>query len=158
MTLETDTANDLDREEGERLFVYDDATGMPIRPGSVVIGHPTVGFGRALDTKGISHNEAKTMEANDIRDIESGLDQDEPWWRQQPSWVQRAMLEIAFQMGVHGEGGFKMGLGCIKAGDYQGARTAFSDSKWANVQSPARAKREIALISDQAPDGIGGTS
>ena len=39
----------LTDEEALRFVVYDDATGRPIVPGTHVIGHPSIGIGRALD-------------------------------------------------------------------------------------------------------------
>jgi GH24 family phage-related lysozyme (muramidase) len=55
----------LEREEGLRTLVYDDATGKPIGPGSVVQGHPTIGIGRALDVNGITAVEADFLLEND---------------------------------------------------------------------------------------------
>ena len=50
------TAEDLaalDRQiqsnEAWRPYLYDDATGKRITKGSVVVGHPTIGFGMNLD-------------------------------------------------------------------------------------------------------------
>lgn len=157
MTAETDAAADIDADEGSRLKVYDDATGKPVVPGYTLVGHPSIGIGRALDTNGISLDEQAILLANDMRTVEAGLDREIPWWRQQPSWVQRAMIEIAFQMGVHGEALFIEGLSALRIRDYITARAAFTNSAWAR-KYPARAGREIALLSDQAPDGIGGTS
>ena len=42
-------AAELVGDEAMRLFVYDDATGLPIEPGSTCKGHPTIGVGRGLD-------------------------------------------------------------------------------------------------------------
>jgi GH24 family phage-related lysozyme (muramidase) len=35
--------------EGRRAQAYDDATGQPITPGSIIEGHPTLGIGFNLD-------------------------------------------------------------------------------------------------------------
>lgn len=59
----------LRAEEGLRLTVYDDATGKPIKPGTLVKGHPTIGIGRALDVNGITEAEAEYLKANDVAKI-----------------------------------------------------------------------------------------
>lgn len=52
-------------EEGKRNFVYDDATGHAIGPGTHCVGHPTIGVGRALDVHGISMSEGQLLNAHD---------------------------------------------------------------------------------------------
>ena len=50
-------------DEGVRLRVYDDATGEPLHPGMTLKGHPSIGYGRALDVNGISLKESKLRDA-----------------------------------------------------------------------------------------------
>lgn len=52
--------------EGFRLYLYDDRTGLPIASGSTVIGHPTVGYGRNIAARGINQAEADLMFLNDL--------------------------------------------------------------------------------------------
>jgi lysozyme len=61
----------LEREEGLRLAVYDDATGKPLLPGMKVVGHPTIGIGRCLDRKGITEAEARALLENDLAKVRS---------------------------------------------------------------------------------------
>ena len=44
--------DELGADEGIRMLVYDDATGRPIGPGTLVRGHPTIGIGTDSDLKG----------------------------------------------------------------------------------------------------------
>lgn len=142
--------DDLIREEGTHLVVYDDATGHPIGPGSVLLGHPTIGTGRALDTNGLSDAEVLLLLDNDIKRTEDDLDRGLPWWRSHPEWVQRGMANVCFQLGLRGLLGFHDGLAALQAKDYLAARAAFLNSLWAK-QTPARAARIAALFSATDP-------
>jgi lysozyme len=68
-----------------------------------------------------------------------------PWLSTQPENVQRALANMAYQMGVEGVLGFRTMLAALQAGDRARAADAALDSKWAD-QTPVRAKRVAALI------------
>jgi lysozyme len=53
---------------------------------------------------------------------------------------------MAYQMGVEGVCGFKTMLRCLEAGELEKAAGAALNSRWAKVQTPARAKRVAAMI------------
>lgn len=129
----------IKQHEGLRLRVYDDATGQPIVPGSHVIGHPTIGYGRALDTHGISADEAEALYQNDLNSIAAQLDMQLPWWRQLNDVRQGALTEMAYQMGVTGLLGFRLMLQALKDGRYAAAEAHALNSRWGR-QTPARAK------------------
>lgn len=99
-------AKELATDEGERLFVYDDATGKPIRPGTLVKGHPTIGVGRCLDTHGISQSEARLLNGNDIHDVQLDLFANLPWFYRLDSVRQTQVANMAFALGSHGFLGF----------------------------------------------------
>ena len=71
---------ELTRDESCRLVAYDDATGAPIKPGTTVKGHCTIGVGRALDARGISPAEAQYLLSNDIAAFTLGLQRAYPWF------------------------------------------------------------------------------
>lgn len=135
--------------EGLRLKVYDDATGHPIGPGSTLIGHPTCGIGRALDTNGISEQEAYSLCTNDIdarvRSLTSSLD----FWDQLDDVRQNVLLEMAFQLGVGGLLDFRRMLAALRARDWQAAATAGLDSGWAR-QVPDRARTLMWMLASGA--------
>ena len=66
-------------DEGERLFVYDDATGRPVGKGSTLIGNPTIGVGRCLSTRGITRAESRALLGNDEAAAWSELSALLPW-------------------------------------------------------------------------------
>ncbi|RKK04816.1 lysozyme [Pseudoroseomonas wenyumeiae] len=132
-------------EEGLRLTVYDDATGKAIGPGTQVVGHPTIGIGRALNRKGITAAEARYLLGNDVVEVREQVARSLPWsTRLTP--VRRMVLEaMAFQMGLAGLLGFKNTLAMVERGDYAGAAAGMLNSQWAR-QTPARAKRMADLM------------
>lgn len=140
---------DLERDEGWREFVYDDATGKPIVKGSVVEGYPTIGIGfcvsadrgaplpRVIADRWLDHL---------LVEIGKGLDARIPWWRYQPDDVQRALVSMAYQLGVSGLLNFRKMLAALERGDRLQAAAEALDSRWAR-QTPSRANRVAAWIS-----------
>lgn len=63
----------------------------------------------------------------------------------QPEDVQRALGNMAYQLGADGVLGFRTMLAALAVGDRSKAAEAALDSKWAS-QTPARAARVAALI------------
>lgn len=90
---------DLTLDEGRRTFVYDDATGEPIKPGSIVKGNPSIGIGRNLASHGIDDTEVALLLQNDIQSDAKMLDGHIPWWRDLAENEQRVMLNLCFNMG-----------------------------------------------------------
>src|SRR5271166_3187834 len=80
------------------FVVYDDASGLPIKPGSHVIGNPTVGIGRNLYGKGLTASEATYLCVNDIMEVVACYDLHIPWWRQLSPMRQRQLLDMGFNM------------------------------------------------------------
>jgi lysozyme len=135
----------LRREEGVRLFAYDDATGKPIKPGCTVAGHVTIGIGRALDVNGISQAEANYLLENDLARVISQLDVGIGWWRDLTVTRQAVLVAMGFQMGITGLFGFKNTLLMVRTGDYEGAARGMLSSRWAG-QTPERAHRMSEMM------------
>lgn len=136
-------------DEGIRLVVYDDATGQPIKPGSVVKGHPTIGVGRALDVHGISRDESAQLLANDIFAVEAALNK-WPWFLALDPVRRGVMTNLAFNMGVHGLLQFARMIGALQRFDFNGAGDELASSRWARQVQRSRSKRLL----DQLRTGI----
>jgi len=135
----------LRQHEGWRSKVYDDATGLPIVPGSLVVGHPTIGYGRALDTNGINVDEGEILLQNDVFPRYDALVAALPWVVELSSVRQGVLLEMAYQMGLSGLLTFKRTLAAVRWHHYTYASRSMLDSLWAK-QTPARAARLAAIM------------
>ena len=147
MSLEILTLSGVARlraDEDEKLTVYDDATGLPIVPGSHVIGHPTIGVGRALDVHGMSETETDMLLADDLASLNATLSH-YSWFPTQPSPRRDVLIMMAFQMGIGGLLKFPVMLGDFAAENYAGAALAMLNSIWAQ-QTPERAKRLAQIM------------
>lgn len=128
---------ELERDEGRVLHAYTDH-----------LGYWTIGIGRLIDKRrggGISNDEADMLKRNDVLRFQRELDQRLPWWRGLDPVRQRAIQNMAFQMGVSGLLGFKSSLAAIQSGDWPRAAANMRKSLWAK-QTPQRAARVIGMI------------
>jgi lysozyme len=129
--------NELIRDEGLKLSAYQDS-----------LGYWTIGVGRLIDArKGgkISEREARILLGNDIVSRASELDAALPWWKGLSDGRQRAILNMAFNLGVPGLLGFRGMLAAMQAGDWEAASREALNSKWA-TQVGQRANRVAVLI------------
>lgn len=125
---------DLTRDEALRLKPYKDS-----------VGKLTIGVGRNLDDDGVSPAEVDFMLTNDIANILQGLDMAVPYWKSLSEPRQRAIANMAFNMGIHRLLGFTNMLAAIRAGDFNKASQEALNSEWAR-QVGARAQRIAVLL------------
>lgn len=128
---------ELTSDEGEVLHEYKDS-----------LGYSTIGVGRLIDKRkggGITHEEAMHLLDNDITKKTAQVVDALPWIINHPDDVQRAVINMAFQMGIEGLLGFKNTLALIQAKKYREAADNALKSKWAQ-QTPNRAKRVTDMI------------
>lgn len=135
---------DLIRDEGVKLRVY-----------RCTAGHKTIGVGHKLSEREIltGLSEISLEQAGDLlhQDIGTALNAcyrifgrerfdsfSEP--------RQRALVNMAFQLGETRFRGFRLMIAAVKAGDWAEARRQALDSKWARSDSPARARRVAQAI------------
>jgi len=131
--------SELVSDEGEVLYAYKDS-----------LGYLTIGVGRLIDKRrggGLSHDESMYLLGNDIERVTSELWQRIEGWGDLDDVRQRALCNMAFQMGVQGLLGFKTTLRYIRNGEWQKAHDNALQSLWAR-QTPARAKRVAEMIRD----------
>lgn len=126
--------NDLKMDEGFRPKPYRD-----------IVGKLTIGYGRNLDDVGISQIEAEVMLDNDIQKSIADLQTHLSWFDTLSDNRQKALVEMAFQMGITGLLGFVNMLTDMQNGDFKSATQEALSSKWA-MQVPKRAARIAALI------------
>ena len=128
--------------EGFRPYCYPDSEG-----------YMTIGIGRLCDKRkigsGLSKDEAFYLLNNDIDKCIAELDRRLPWWRKLSDGRQRAIVNMAFQLGVDGLLKFRNSLvaliDALTTENYNRAADMFLQSEWAK-QTPERAKFVTDLI------------
>lgn len=119
--------------------------GLKLKAYKCTAGKTTIGVGRNLDDLGITETEALSLLDHDLDRIDAELDKAIPWWRTKPENIQRALANMAFNMGWPRLSGFKNMLAALEAGRYDEAATHALDSQWAK-QVGDRAKRVADLL------------
>ena len=119
--------NQLRRHEGLRLEPYKCSEG-----------YLTIGFGRNIETNGISEAEAEFMLSNDLIACEREL-KDEGWYNQLDETRRAVVLNMAFNLGKPKLMQFKKFIGALSDDDYEIASKEMitgsdgvSESKWAS--------------------------
>jgi len=130
----------LRRDEGTKLFVYDDATGELLKPGMTLKGHPTIGTGRALDTHGISIGEANYLLVSDILGAQADAGKAFPWYQGLSDERKAVILSMLFQLGLEGVKGFHEFLLAVEHQNWSRAAEEMKDSLWAK-ETPSRVER-----------------
>jgi lysozyme len=119
--------------------------GVRLKPYRCTAGRLTIGVGRNLDDVGITAEEADYLLENDLGRATADLDRALPWWRGLSEARQRALANMAFNMGLGRLLGFKAMLAALRAGRWEEAAAEALDSAWAQQVGP-RAARIAATI------------
>lgn len=133
---------ELVRDEGLKLKPYVDSRGVL-----------SIGVGRNLRDVGITFDEAMAMLRRDIAFHVGQLDRFVPWWRSLDEIRQRALLNMAFNLGVgpspeEPEGKllqFRGTLDAIQEGDYLIAGHHLRATPWFS-QVGQRGERVVRMI------------
>lgn len=145
---EAKLCEDLKRDEGVVPHAYQDSNG-----------YWTIGIGRLIDKrKGgkLSPEEMEFLLHNDIVAKQALLDKYLPWWRQMSEPRQRALCNMAFNLGVgpspeDPEGKlltFKNTLAAMERGDWAAVDAGLASSLWATKQVGRRAERIRKLFQE----------
>jgi len=129
------------RHEGRRLRVYLDSHGIP-----------SIGYGRNLQDKGITPEEAELLLDNDLRDAAADARAvfGEPF--EGLSGMRKAVLvDMALNLGRKRLGGFRKTVAAVRAGDHAGVVREMMDSEWARDDVPSRAE-DPAMIYEHGGD------
>lgn len=112
--------------------------GLRLKPYRCTEGKLTIGYGRCLDTRGITKYEAELLLTHDAAEIIEQLSCAFSFWRLLNEPRKAVLVNMAFNIGVQGLLKFKKTLSLIESGDYSSASIEMMDSKWAK-QVPSRA-------------------
>ena len=130
---------ELERDEGRVLHAYQDS-----------LGFWTIGIGRLIDRRkggGITNEEADYLKRNDIARLKRDLDRLIPWWRQADPVRQRAIQNIAFNLGADGlVKKWPNTVAMMKAGRWKEAAAAIRNNRVWVSQVKDRAERVAKQI------------
>ena len=118
--------------------------GLELKPYKDLVGLITIGYGRCLDRKGITKEEAYYLLKNDIKECQAQLESNLPWFNQLDDWRQFALIDMCFNLGISGLFKFHNMLTALEMKDWSRAHNEALNSAWAR-QVGSRAV-EIANI------------
>jgi len=104
--------------------------GLKLHPYKCTAGKLTIGFGRNLEDKGISLQEARAMLDNDIAYFELKLSEKE-WFKKADRVRKDVLIDMAYNLGFKGLISFHNMIGALSSKDYHRAAREMLDSKWA---------------------------
>lgn len=137
--------SDLQRDEGWRGYLYDDATGNKIVPGIRVQGHPTIAWGFALDVAPLTQAEALPILTSRAMSATAALLTALPWIATLCESRQRALSNMGYNLGVHGEEQFVQFLAFMKQSKFDEAADDLEKTAWYS-QVGDRSKRIVEAI------------
>ena len=123
----------IKQEEGFRPKPYRDSAGIL-----------TIGYGTNLRV-GISRAGAEFLAREHLAREYESLKKALPWFSELPVNQQAALLDLGYQIGVHGVLGFHDMLKALREGDCKAAQQAAYASDW-RAKTPAREKRVADLL------------
>ena len=130
---------DLKRDEGTVLHAYQDS-----------LGYWTIGSGILIDERkggGITDGENDFLLDNRITKTINELDDNIPWLGTKSDGVQRALVNMAYEMGVDGILKFHEMLAAIKDDNYEEAAQQAQNSLWAQqLNDDGRVQRIMSLL------------
>ena len=123
--------------------------GLALKLYKCTAGITSIGVGRAIQTRGISEDEAMLMLNNDIEICVDALDKRYPWWKRLSEARQEVMVDLMFNLGESRLAKFVQFLQSMEtassAEDYTVAAEHLLDSLYAK-QLPGRSKRNAEII------------
>lgn len=120
----------LEQEEGYRPLLYDDATGRQVLKGSVLVGNPTIGIGWDVAATPISLARARIILGWMVDDKIGPLAAAAPWISDMSEPRQRALADMAYQLGVTGLLKFNTFMSLMQAGQYDQAAEDLETTAW----------------------------
>lgn len=136
---------DLVADEGYRPLLYDDATGKQWRQGDQIKGWPTIAIGWNVASTPISLDRARVILGWMVDDKLGPLNAALPWLSGLSEPRQRAVANMAYNLGVTSLLKFDTFLSLLKSGQYEAAADDLETTAWWK-QVGQRGPRIQALI------------
>ena len=121
MCCEDKAIEQIKRHEGLRLFPY-----------QCTAGKQTIGYGRNIESRGISRDEAELLLKNDMQLVRDQLEDSTPWYMSMCEPRKAVFENMAFNLGITGFLRFKRMLSAAQSGNYETAASEMLDSRWSS--------------------------
>ena len=122
------------RDEGLRLFPYRDS-----------VGKLTIGVGRNLDDNGISKTEALFLLGRDIMRVSAQLEESWPWTQTLDDARKGVLINMGFNLGIHGLSDFREFLSLMQAGKWEDAAKDLLGTKVAKQLTARYARLAVQI-------------
>jgi lysozyme len=126
----------------ERLRRFEGYRKYPYR---CPAGYLTIGYGRNLEVKGISIDEAEMLLNNDVNETIELLLNGLEFFTMLPEQAQEVLVDMTFNMGFGGVLKFKKFLEALKNKDWEKAAQEMENSLWYK-QTGNRARELVKII------------
>ncbi len=106
-------------------------------------GFNTIGYGRNLDSKGLSETEAKMLFQNDLKAVILNVQNEfdfTKWFKKLSLARKEVLYQMAYQMGFAGLLEFAAMFSWLETGNYDKAADEMTNSQW-HRQTPLRCQR-----------------
>lgn len=138
-------STDLQTDEGFRGYPYDDKNDQQLKAGYTIQGTPTFGFGFTF----LTTQEAAVILKMRVASVASELLARLTWVASLSEPKQRALANMAYDLGIGGLITFTTFLDLVKSGQFDAAANDLLTTEWAKEVSD-RAVR-IAAVIRQSP-------
>ena len=128
------------------IIVYE---GLRLKPYKCPAGFISIGYGRNLEGKGITEEEARHMLENDIEECFEDLEESVfcGLWAQFPEQIKLVFLDMRYNLGPSGFRLFKRMIAAAQRKDWKSVRLSMQQSKWFN-QVGYRATRLVEMVDE----------
>ena len=119
--------------------------GLRLKPYKCTEGYLTIGYGRNLDSNGITQLEAELLLMTDISNSIKELDDMFPWYKAMSEQRRNVLVDMHFNLGTTKLLKFQKFIDFCVAGDFYSASMEMLHSKWAK-QVGLRAVKLSAMM------------
>lgn len=102
-------------------------------------GYDTIGYGFAVKDLRLDEDISSIILDRKLSELVERLHSRFRWFQEVPEGKQSVIVEMAYQLGIHGVSLFRKMIERLKDRDWEGASIEMLDSRWAR-QTPNRAK------------------
>jgi lysozyme len=110
--------------------------GLRLKPYRCTAGKLTIGYGRNLEDRGISRDEALMLLMNDIHSAESEAFAAFPWYAELDPVRRAVVVNMVFNLGLNGFRKFRGTIAAIEGKRFADASQQMLLSRWAEQVGP----------------------